>query len=98
MYSDIPIHIRLSERWLVDPGYDKWNYHKRESILARSRTGRQRVFRNVPQSVLAYLSTVAYSSDVRENVVGAAAYALGMLPLDLMGMIKTYRTSLLKAG
>jgi len=28
MYSDIPIHIRLSERWLVDPGYDAKRYFR----------------------------------------------------------------------
>lgn len=87
-YSHIPIHIRLTERWKIDPDYDAETYHKREHLIGRSRTGRSRVFHSVPDIVVDYLCEL-YMAHNGRGAIAAAAGAIGMPAVDLLGIVKT---------
>ena len=87
---NIPIHIRLSERWLVDPAYNAEVYHKREDLTERFKHGGKPMDHAVPESVLKFIAEATASGEAN-HVVLEAAGALKMDRKRLNSIVCNYR-------
>ena len=84
-YSHIPIYVRLSERWKIDPAYSPEKYRRREELLEHSNSeSYTSALRRPTGSVLAWLN-----KDMTRCL--PASGILQMLPVDLLERVKTYR-------
>jgi len=82
-YANIPIHIRLTDRVLIDPDYTPENYRKHEHLLGLVRAaGRWYTRRTVPESVVAWVAEDSWTR------LGPAATALQMEPEDLRSLVR----------
>ena len=84
MYSDIPIHIRLSERWLVDPEYNaKRYYHDIELKHDHGRTPYtdRKKEPTVPESVIEYARKRPVGGGQRDLIEIAGALKIPSLRL-----------------
>lgn len=101
-YSDIPIYLRISDRWLIDPDYTAVRYHGREQLIEKSKVaGAAWARRIVPESILAYLYELSHfaTDDVvqTDKHMESAAVAMQILPRDLDTAMHAYRKRLRKA-
>ena len=91
----IPIWLRISERWKIDPDYDAEAYHKREHLIERFKGGGAWTKWHVPEIVLAYLDERIKADPAERRgapgCVTEAAAAMQMLPEDLVNALKSYR-------
>lgn len=83
-YTHIPIHIRLTDRKRIDPGYDPETYRKHEYLLGLAK-GRRYMRSAVPNMVLRWIEK---DSSTR---LGPAAVALGMEAEDLRSVMRRFR-------
>ena len=89
--SHIPIHVRLTERWKIDPKYNPDTYNKLETLFERFKDGGAYTDWNVPDSVIEWVSDHAGSDGNLNHVISDAAAAMKMPHLALQAIIKNYR-------
>lgn len=91
-YSHIPLHLRITERWKIDPAYDEARYY-RDRRRTYTVTTHLREWPRVPESVLDYAASIGgMKSGVRAwwEIAGAVR----MLPGDFCEMVKAHRKKL----
>ena len=85
-YAHIPIHIRLTERWRIDPEYTPEAYQKHEHLLGLIReVAKWSIKRTIPDMVVKW---VGEDPHVR---LGPAAMVLQMEPEDLQNLLRRIR-------
>ena len=96
-YSHIPMHVRITERWKIDPGYDDAVYYR--NLDRRGSDCVLSVFREwprVPEMVLEYASRIGgQGAGFREWT--EIAGAVRVLPEDFREMVRAYRARCLNA-
>ena len=93
-YSHIPIHLRISDRWLIDPTYNAVDYYRREQIIDKYNGGGAWTRRIVPDLILAYLDecrkTIPADAAQMIDSIECAAAELHMFPEDLRHAVDYY--------
>ncbi len=99
-YEHIPIHLRITCRWLIDPNYHEADYHRREDLIDECKGGGPWARKYVPEGVLAYLYEMGQDtpSDAlhKNQRVKCAAAEMQMLPVDLETALTSYTKRLKK--
>ena len=85
-YTQIPLHIKLTERWKIDPEYDAHKYYRDMELKERRQsTTNRRPERTVPDSVIEFARRRIHGQQRRLLEI---AGAVGMPIRDFHELVK----------
>jgi hypothetical protein len=88
VYTHIPIHVRLTERWKIDPGYDADAYRVNNDLRDKYQASTDAKPETlIPEVVLEYASRFRKKGSLELLPMAAA---VGMDPLDFYNVVKSY--------